>query len=271
MGDYSTAVAKYGELFMMESAQFSVSALEKYCNLSTKVFVSDYLKPALPGKVSWVDEVNKIIGRLEYLLLISPTAERYCLLGSAYKRKAIITSGLQRKGALKTAAFYYYMATQKTTTPSVYAITNWYEVEAIIRLNGKKPWGAKETVAVSKHLYLPDADMTMKKPYDLISSDKALESLARLQAMENKPLEDMDYWQLVSGANIALCGLLLNSKADKTGWSSLHDTYKRIWKKSGSAAKRKTELEHLQTLYHTLTHKSVLKDNLQKLEAQLED
>ena len=271
MGDYSTAVAKYGELFMMESAQFSVSALEKYCNLSTKVFVSDYLKPALPGKVSWVDEVNKIIGRLEYLLLISPTAERYCLLGSAYKRKAIITSGLQRKGALKTAAFYYYMATQKTTTPSVYAITNWYEVEAIIRLNGKKPWGAKETVAVSKHLYLPDADMTMKKPYDLISSDKALESLARLQAMENKPLEDMDYWQLVSGANIALCGLLLNSKADKTGCSSLHYTYKRIWKKSGSAAKRKTELEHLQTLYHTLTHKSVLKDNLQKLEAQLED
>ncbi len=270
-GHYITAVTKYEDLFKMENAQFSVSALEKYCSLSTKVFVLDYLKPALPGKINWVNEVNKIIGHLEYLLLISPTAERYCLLGSAYKRKAIITGGAQRRAALKASAFYYYIATQKTSQTLVYALTNWFEVEAIIRLNDKKHWSAGETVTVSKKLFVPDADIAMKKPYELISREKAVEMLSRMQAATNKRIENMDYWQLISGANIALCGLVLNSKAGKAGWKSLHDMYERLWKKSGSVAKRNTEREHLRALYQTLTHKSALKDNLKKLELQLED
>lgn len=271
MGDYITAVEKYGALFMMESAQFSVSALEKYCNLSTKVLVSDYLEPALPIKVNWVSEVNKIIGKLEYLLLISPTAERYCLLGSAYKRKAIVTSGSQRRTALKASAFYYYIATQKTTQASVYAVTNWIEMEAIIRLNDKQVWNLQETVQLSKNVFVPEADIALKMPYELVSLEKALETIVGLQAIMNKKNENMDYWQLASQANLALCTLVVNSKADKAGWDSLQDVYKKVWKKSGSAAKRKAELEHLQALYQTLTYESDLKDNLIKLEAGLKE
>ena len=270
IGDYENAIKKFEDLFKMENAQFSVLALEKYCNLSTRVCVSGYLSSAAQDKTNWAEQLNTIIGRLDYLLLISPTAERYCLLGSAYKRRAIITSGVQRKASLKAAAFYYYMATQKTTQPSVYAVTNWFQMEAVIRLNDKQPWNLKETVTVSKNLFVPDADTAMKKSYELISREEAIETLARLQATINKPLQNMDYWQLVSGANIALCQLVMSRKADKEAWGSLLETYKRVWKKSGSVAKRKTELEHLEALYSVLLHKSVLKDNLIKLEEQLE-
>ncbi|HTN05385.1 CHAT domain-containing protein [Agriterribacter sp.] len=270
MGDYENAIKKFEDLFKMENAQFSVLALEKYCNLSARVCVSNYLSPAVQGKINWVEQLNTIIERLNYLLSISPTAERYSLLGSAYKRKAMITAGLQRKVALKVSAFYYYMATQKATQPSVYAVTNWFQMEAVIRLNDKQSWSLKETVTVSKNLFIPGADIAMKKSYDLISREEAMETLTRLQATTNKSLQSMDYWQLVSGANIALCRLVVSSKADKEAWSNLLESYKRVWKKSGSAAKRKTELEHLQALQGILTHKSTLKDNLKKLEQQLE-
>ena len=270
MGDYATAVTKYGELFMMESAQFSVSALEKYCNLSTKVIVAEYLKSAQAGKAAGVSRITEIIDRLEYLLFISPTAERYSLLGSAYKRKAIITTAAQRKAALKASAFYYYMATKKAAEPSVYAVTNWLQVEAIVRLNDKQAWNAQQTVSVSKSLFVPDVDTRMKKPYELFSKDEAVKMLEGLQTSTNTLNIQMDYWQLVSHANISLCRLILSAKADKTAWSDLGDVYKRLWKKTGSVAKRKTELEHLQALYSVLLHKSVLKDNLIKLEEQLE-
>ena len=271
MGDYITAVSKYEDLFKMENAQFPVSALEKYANLSTKVIVAECLKSQKLSKTDGVNRLTEVIGRLEYLLLISPTAERYCLLGNAYKRKAIITSGVQRKTALKASAFYYYLATQKTSQPSVYAYTNWFEMEAIVRLNDKQSWSAKEQVAVSKDLFVPDADSTMKKPYELMSKDEALKMLTGMQMQTNRTNIQVDFWQLMEQANILLCRLVIHGKGNKADWNDLYESYKRLWKKTGSVAKRNTEREHLDALYQTLTHKGALKDDLKKLEKDLEE
>lgn len=271
MGDYKTAVEKYESLFKMENAQFSVSALEKYCNLSTKVIVADHLEAARSRKTDDVHRIAKIIERLEYLLLISPTAERYALLGSAFKRKAIITVGAQRKAALKAAAFYYYLSAKKSNAPSIYAVTNWFELEAIIRANENQSWTTKETVSVSSTLFVPDSDITLRKSYPLVSIDQALKTLSEMQSPAHQSPGDMDYWQLAGEANIALCGLILGAKADKAALSAVYDLYKRLWGKTGSVSRRNIEREHLQALYQTYSHKNKVKDSLKTLEKRLEE
>lgn len=253
----------------MESAQFSVSALEKHCNLSTKVLVQEHLNADSPGKAARIADFNAVIGRLEYLLLISPTAERYSLLGSAYKRKAIITGGTQRKAALKAAAFYYYMAAQKTRFSSVYAVTNWFELETIVRLNDKKDWGGQESVTVSKNMFVPQSDNGLAKSYALPARKEAIGILTGLEAANGESTGNMDYWQMAATANLTLCRLVLNARTGSADWGKLIKQYQLLWKKTGSVAKRKTELEHVQALQETLIHKSGLKDNLKKLEQQL--
>ena len=107
--DYKNAITRFESLLGMEQAGFSVKAIEKYCNIRAKHCVknwqSNFEKSKQPGIM------DKVIADLKQLLNMSPTAERLSLLGSAYKRKAMISANNADKiKALMLSANYYKMA-----------------------------------------------------------------------------------------------------------------------------------------------------------------
>ncbi|HWJ27335.1 MAG TPA: CHAT domain-containing protein, partial [Flavisolibacter sp.] len=136
MGDYDIAIGKLGTLFTMEKASFSVSTLEKYCNLRAKKLVFDF-KKQVKGK-KYIPEINQVIKELDALLSIGPTAERWSLLGSTCKRKAMLLANMEQKEKAYEEAVTYYRKAYETTGNqySIYSLTNLLEVESMLVLMG---------------------------------------------------------------------------------------------------------------------------------------
>ena len=87
---YDQALAKFDELMQMEKASFYVSTLESFCNTKAKKTVYEFKTGLIKASAALL-LMNKNIDELKNLLYISPTAERYSLLGSTHKRRAFVT------------------------------------------------------------------------------------------------------------------------------------------------------------------------------------
>ena len=106
--DYENAISRFETLLRMEHAGFSVTAIEKYCNIRAKRCVKNWQNGI--AKKDQLAIMDKVIANLKQLLSIGeePTAERLSLLGSAYKRKAMISANNTDKvKALIQSADYY--------------------------------------------------------------------------------------------------------------------------------------------------------------------
>ena len=132
LGDYDHAIARYESLLPMENASFSFSAMEKYCNMRARRVVARFRAGSLP-----VDElkaqIDKVIRDLENLISYGETSERLSVLASAYKRKAILGNTDERLEACSKAAYYYYTASNGKHQ-SIYALSNWIQMESLLVL-----------------------------------------------------------------------------------------------------------------------------------------
>jgi CHAT domain/Lecithin:cholesterol acyltransferase len=230
--EYELAIDKFKELVAMEQAGYSVKALEKYCNIRAKLCVKNWVNDV--DKKGQVTEMNKVIKALEQLLNLSNTAERLSLLGSAYKRKSIITPKLTEKiKALIAAAGYYKEAYElPSNTNKNYALTNWLEIEKILELVKNR----KEIKEVIKAHPFIETDTFAAAITDLI--DKKPDNAA-----------DIDFWTEVGYANAALClWLLENGKGKKVTDDFVVGAYTAIWKRAGSLNKKIAEMEHFDFL-----------------------
>ncbi len=106
LGEYKQAVAIFKELLHIEQADFAVSSLELYCSLRGKLLVSEYreIKAAIESRETSQTKKNafakrekelatvfdKLFKDLEIVGLIGSTAQRLALMGSAYKRAALV-------------------------------------------------------------------------------------------------------------------------------------------------------------------------------------
>jgi hypothetical protein len=88
---YAQAIMKYESLLKMENASFSFSAMEKYCNIRPKFYVTEYEKNK-NSQQDLIAKVDNVVNDLNLLINYSPTSERLNMLGSAYKDKALISS-----------------------------------------------------------------------------------------------------------------------------------------------------------------------------------
>src|SRR5690606_11833733 len=82
----------YEQLFLSEQAGFTFKAIEQYCNIVGKYLV-EQIQNEETGADRTEDFVNTLddtIQKLQGLLSIGKTSERYSLLGSAYKRKLML-------------------------------------------------------------------------------------------------------------------------------------------------------------------------------------
>jgi hypothetical protein len=263
--NYEKAVEKFETLLGMEYAGFTVKALEKYCNVRAKLCIKKWqADPKNKNNIaSQLKGINKVIEDLKRLNEMSVTGERYSLLGSAYKRKAMILAVRNDIiNALVRSVDYYYKAKEIPENLSkTKAEINWLVIENILVLTGKHKWPP----AQKKTGKMPSLKMA-KETMDLMISGKA--------EIENNQGADMDFWYEISMANAILCRWLLEGKntADISD-KQVVEAYSKVWNLAGSQNKKMAEIEHLDFLidvYTNLVKKSGIAGTLKKIRQKLE-
>ncbi len=240
--EYDLAVAKFESTLAMEEASFTVATLERYCNVRAKKHVRDFFTQQ-PRPTDSVTKMNQVIGDLEKLLAISPTAERYSLLGSALKRKALVCTSKKQKTAnyVRAASQYRQAHMSQKSGYSAYSITNWLEIESVLVLAEERHWGK---LVRSK-----------KDQYPLPTRHDAAQQLHDALAALNTSAAAMDYWNLVTVASLRLCLAIVHHEEDN-GYrdeDEILSLFRSLWHKAGSRGKKVAEIEHLELLLDALT------------------
>ena len=258
-GDYELAIAKFKALVLMEPSNYSVKALEKFCNVRAKLCVKDW--HVATSKVKKLDQLKKIgevIADLEQLLGMSATAERLSLMGSTFKRKSIMEDKPDKKiGTLIIAAGYYKKAYDLPgNTNKTYALTNWLEIEKILEL-------AKNKTGLKIKL----------KNYHFINTDGYKAAIAALVEARPDAGADMDFWAEIGYANAALClWLLENGKSKTVSDEAVAGAYTSVWKMAGSQTKKIAEMEHFDFLlasYNDILKSTDIVTLIKKLKSDL--
>ena len=253
LGEYRMSVEAFDQLKGVENASFSVSSLEKYCNVRCKKYVEDCKSDKeAPGTIKKIQEV---IGELNILSKIKPTAARANLLGSAYKRIGFLSKKADDKlKAYEAATQAYRLAYEKAADK--YALKNMLLIQCVYDFAIS---GTDKTVML---------DAKAKKAM--------IENLQDNQKKLNPQYRNLDYWELVEDACIDFILLMLEKKKalDNENWKMLEKKYKRIWRKAGSKGKTKAEIENFEIVADALgistdKHAAFLKNKINELKENL--
>lgn len=263
--DYKNACSKFGSLLNMEEATFSFAVAEKYYNAQAKLVIEEF--NAEKGEItdavrlSFQEKLDKVIANLEGLIKLSPTAQRYNILGSTFKRKALISAKTKSEDYVSAAGFYHqgYINSQNW-----YSLTNWLSLESIL-------------VAADIHKWEGGADQNGVAPaYNLPSFSEALSMLDLVEEKYCRINERMSYWDMLTGINIGLCRYILqfSDNGDKKEFDNILKEITRLWKIAGSKGKRFAEIEHLEFLIDALDigkNKTIiaLKTKLKQMKTEL--
>ncbi len=232
LGEYKLAIKKYEELKAEENASFSVAALEKYCNARGKNCVLDFKSGK--SKSSFIVVMNKIIAELTELLKINNTSERVSLIGSAYKRKGMVTTnGKGKLSAYNDAALHYQKAFE--IKPGAYALNNWMVLQTVVSIVKNTP--SKQIAFGSK------------------SKDEMIADVENRKMKLCSSFNNMDYWELIEEICYDFSLLIIDAEKSKEedNWKELEERYKRIWKRSGSKGKKMAEIENFEIISDALS------------------
>lgn len=260
---YDLALDRFDALMEMEQANFYVSTLEIFCNTKAKKAMYDLKCGSIKTREA-TDRIDQTIKELLNLLYISPTAERYNLLGSTCKRKAYIVQGkAQKAAALKQAAQYYRHAVGICSEDSLpYPLINWYILEAVLSLTIDHTFGT--TTGTGEEKYEVPLLKTMLGDLEGIRMEMAQARVAG------------SYDREILLVNVLLCELMLQpKKLNRQVQDDLLQAYRLTWARLGSTAKKGAEIEQLDILVSMLsfsTAKEVVKlhNGLMELKDALE-
>jgi len=249
---YNEAAERFAHLLSLEKADFSFSCMEKYCNTLAKLFVQQVYETGVALSAELQKErfgnTKAVIKDLDTLLKVGETRERLNMLGSAYKRLAMLAPDRDsRINAFEKSLGYYQKAASTVTGgEAIYPLTNAIELSAILVLSKAREHGDKFTAAKNKCTIY-----TQEEAIAILNKTK--ESLE-----EHLGKDTLGYWDMLAFLNIDLCLLMVNSdkKAELKRWGDIGKDFNMIWKKAGSEGKKHSELEHLKFLIYA-TQKAI--------------
>lgn len=228
LAEYKLAIDKFETLKSAENAVFSVSSLEKYCNARCKKYVEDFKAGTKAPEL--IVKLNNVIGELNELLKINPTAERKVLQASASKRKGLITKDTKGKLAAYKEAIQYYTDA--------------------LAINKNASYAYNHMLVFSSILFLIENTAAKQMKYGELSKAQILKDIADKKKAMALPYRNMDYWVLIDEASYDLSLLFLDkTEAQKNeNWMRVEDKYRRIWKSAGSLGKKNAELENFEII-----------------------
>ena len=236
---------------LFDSKSLELKALEKEHELKAKDETNaDELKNFETKKQEYIDliqternnslkKIEKVITDLEALVQLIPSAERYNILGSTYKRQAFISEN-NKQVSYKKAAFNYQKAFSFYN--NWYSLTNWLALESALVISGLHQWDSNTHKNKALGYHIP----SITESIQLLEASKA--SLCFTS-------ERMSYWDMIAGINIGLCKYVLqfSDKSEKTELDIIFNEISELWKKAGSKGKRFAEIEHIEFLTDALS------------------
>ena len=243
---YVEASGNYEELLKMENADFSFSCMEKYCNTRAKMYIREIFdteESTATSKKEAYKKTERVISDLAVLLFAGETAERHNLLGSSYKRLALLAPDFtKRTTAFKKAISHYDRAYGNNfNSNKVYSIANSIEIACLLIFSGAIKPGAEFTVDGKKYKIrtIAEAQQTLQEEQNKLN--------------QKSESEDLDYWDMIAFLNIDLCLLMIiEDEKIESKWNEVIQNFNKIWQKAGSEAKKAAELEHLEFLTRSL-------------------
>ncbi|MBF1165390.1 MAG: CHAT domain-containing protein [Dechloromonas agitata] len=183
------AIACLEAALTADKGDCSMKALEQYANFRVRYAAELWQKASRQSarnremtRQEQIERIESAILDLDTLCRRAPTTERLNLLGSAYKRLALIEDeGPRRTEALVNMAEHYRLAYERKR--DAYAFTNWLAGSLLTRQRG-------ETLAT----------------VDPASQQRDLEALLRELAQRNEA--DPNFWDSASLADLQLIRLL---------------------------------------------------------------
>lgn len=267
LGDYEQAINKFEMLFRHNNAKYTVAAIEKYCNVSIKHCIEDYLNNKKSTKDT-LSQIDKIINILKNIFLLGASHERYVILASAYKRKALVCEGEERNTNLKLSAIYYHLAAKHKNYSDVYSMTNLYLIEHILRNNDKHyQKDSKVVIDIDNNLLLSNVVQDAELLNEVTRLSKTSEKLIKLAELAEKVKEDElrnDAWANTKSINLKFCKAIIENNTDDQIWTEISKLVKELFN-GLSEARKKTELEQIVVNQKLLPEGHVLIEKLQSL------
>jgi len=240
--DYNMAVYKFEQVKELNRGSLSFDGMERYCNVRSKKLLLDYVKAPSGVYSKQLDEVIKV---LKGLLILGETGHRYALIGSANKRKSMMTDVYSKKvAAYREAGWHYYKADcTMNNSYKTYTYVSYNSLFYILILLGEYKWG--DVVRFEK------GGWEVKLPVD---KDSLVAKLKERMADVNNQANDGDYWKFLEIADVNLC-ILFVGYTEEGGDRLFNDAleaYLKRWSKAGSKGRRMAEIEHLEFLLDAL-------------------
>jgi len=225
LGDFEKAVGHLDKALEANKAELSIRAVEQRANFKCRWAVS-LSQAGLkgPGGRKPDNMIKEAISELNCLKSFAPTEERWNMLGSAYKRCALIAStGAERKKALALTTDYYKKAHELVYSGGKgkvdpYPLLNWLTGEILGAWHGAR-----------QREVLPKIDAWCKKA----------EAIA-----DAKDKVDPDFWNSLAISDARLVCALVHDNLGKD-IETIYDGYKRAKERGASPLQFSSVLENL--------------------------
>jgi CHAT domain-containing protein len=253
LGEYESAIVKFDLLRAEEHADFSVSALEKYCIAKAKKLVVDY--KLSNNKLSVTQEIDGIVKELQELSVINKTSERLNLIAETYKRKALVSKDKKEKLAAYANAMGFYEQAIEKKSDSTKALCNLMVLR--ISLTDKRAQAAADKKLNIKYLRRIKTRMMSLANYN----------------------RKLDYWESMEYLWAYLSWIVMGGDVAKIDqddtWKGFLNWYKKNWKDAASKGKQLTEIENLEMLSDviansSLSYRTALRERIDELREGVE-
>jgi len=233
---FDRAAEAYQRLQSSPKSDFSVKAVEQWCNLRAQLVVRDLLE----GGREAVGEKHRaemaaVLGHLQSLIAFGANSERYSLMGSAYKRLCFLEKKADAlKAQLEKMAEQYKAACQwqneSLSQVRIYPLVNWIAAEKLLGEQGR-------LIQLSRLLPEP-----------------LTKYLEQLSAEAQRTRNHQEFWDFIEIINLKQVQLLdADTKAQRTALKNdIIEHYQAAWRIGGSKKQKFSELVHMQFFAHGL-------------------
>ncbi|RYG01615.1 MAG: CHAT domain-containing protein, partial [Chitinophagaceae bacterium] len=288
VGEYQEALFAYNAMFAENAATFSVAALERLCNLRSKSCVAVYRTDGFSQ--FFINEMKDVFRQLDQLVTFGKTPERLSIIGSSYKRLALMSEAKDKLANYRKSEASYLEAYFLKAQP--YSLNNWVVMKVILDLVDpsssvpERLIKAEQTAveklerAYNNTEYREIEDKINQIRKTLSHHRKTLPELIEMISAARVSLRpsfgSMDYWDLIQEIAFDISLIFLGAiPSIPEMWDKIYGSFADIWKRAGSKGKMMSEVENLEILSDMLSLSvseriTDLKEDVDELKLKLE-
>ncbi len=209
----------------------------RWINLESRFIEGDTQR----NKQEKASAIRELMVKIEHLVAISPTAERYGLLGATARRLALVTSGATQLKALNDAFDAYSLQRGYYTSPSfdhIYACLRQHLCEYAMHQHPASKLG--KTAAANAAAKTADKATPVKMP----TLQKVREECAQLDTLA--PVTG--FWNLVADTHAETIEAIIRNKLSSEKSEALNESYQKEFRRAKNEELKKAIIEQIDFL-----------------------